>query len=231
MTTPRSRALAVLALAGSLFLGACGGDDEDAGPPPEEVLAAAKTNLDETPGVHLVLSTDKLPPQVSGILRAEGVGTHAPAFEGTLKVVASGITADADVVAVDDLVYAKLPFTTDFTEIDPADYAAPDPADLMSPEGGLSSLLTSAENVEEGEDIRAGELVVTEYTGTVPGNVVAGIIPTASADGGFDARFTVTEENVLNEAVLSGPFYPGAADVTYTIEFDEYGIEKEITAP
>jgi lipoprotein LprG len=231
MTTSRSRVLAALALAAGLTLGGCGGQDDTAEQPPEEVLAAAKENLDETSGVHIVLSTEKLPPGVSGILQADGIGTHAPAFEGTLKVVASGITADAEVVAVGDAVYAKLPFTTDFTKIDPADYGAPDPADLMSPEGGLSSLLTAVEDVQAGKDIRAGELVVTEYTGTVPGDVVAGIIPTASADSDFDARFTVTEENVLNEAVLTGPFYPGAEDVTYTIEFDQYGTEQEITAP
>ena len=39
--------------------------------------------------------------------------------------------ADASVVAVDGVVYAKLPFTTKYTDIKPADYGAPDPADLM----------------------------------------------------------------------------------------------------
>lgn len=232
MTTSRSGVLIALVLAAAFVLSSCSDDaQQEESTSPEEVLAAAKTTLDETSGVHVVLSTDKLPPKISGILHADGIGTHAPAFQGTLKVVAGGITADAEVVAVDGVVYAKLPFTTDFAKIDPADYGAPDPADLMGAEGGLSSLLTSMEDVKEGKPVRDGELVLTEYTGTVPGDVVAGIIPTASADSDFDARFTVTGEAVLNEAVLTGPFYPKADDVTYTIKFDRYDTSKEITAP
>lgn len=223
--------MVVLTVAATFVLGACGGSDKQDEQTPEEVLAAAKAVLDETSGVHIVLSTDELPPGTSGILNAVGIGTHAPAFEGTLKVASSGITADAEVVAVDNVVYAKLPFTTDFTEIDPADYGAPDPAALMGTEGGLSSLLTAVEGVEEGEPVRDGELVLTEYAGTVPGDVVASIIPTASADSDFDATFTVTESDELNEAVLTGPFYPGGDDVTYTIRFDQYDTSKNITAP
>jgi lipoprotein LprG len=233
MTTSRRGALVALVIAAGVSLSGCsGGAEETAEESPEEVLQAAKATLDETSGVHVVLSTDSLPDGIAGILSADGIGTHAPAFEGTLKVVASGISADAEVVAVDDVVWAKLPFTTKFEDIDPADYGAPDPADLMATEGGLSSLLTSVEDVTEGAQERDGELLVTEYTGTVPGDVVAGIIPTASADSDFDARFTVTDENVLNEAVLTGPFYPEASeDVTYTIKFDRYGTSKDITAP
>ena len=71
------------------------------------------------PGVRIVLSTPALPPGVSGLLAADGVGTHAPAFSGAIKVSASGVTADAGVVAVDGTVYAKLPFTSKFTPIKP----------------------------------------------------------------------------------------------------------------
>ncbi|HET6626075.1 MAG TPA: LppX_LprAFG lipoprotein [Nocardioidaceae bacterium] len=231
MTTRRSRLLVGLALSAGLVLSGCSNESQKSEQNPDEVLAAAKANLDETSGVHVALSTDKLPQGVSGILSAQGVGTHAPAFEGTLKVVASGISADAEVVAVDDMVYAKLPFTTKFAPIDPADYGAPDPADLMRTDGGLSSLLTSIEDVEAGKAVRDGDLVLTEYSGTVPGEAVARIIPTAAADSDFDATFTVTEDDVLNTAVLTGPFYPKGENVTYTIKFDEYGTENDITAP
>ncbi len=88
-------------------------------------------------------------------------------------MAASGITADADVVALDGEVYAKLPFTSKFVVIDPADYGAPDPADLMDPDGGLSSLLTAAQDVQAGKQVREGKVVLTSYTGTVPGKDVA----------------------------------------------------------
>ncbi|MGH3332920.1 MAG: LppX_LprAFG lipoprotein [Nocardioidaceae bacterium] len=232
LTRTRSRFLVLTAAAAAtVTLAACSGSGAEEDRSPEEVLTEAKTTLDETSGVHVVLSTEKLPPSVDGILKAEGVGTHAPAFQGDLTVAAGGITADAAVVAVDGTVYAKLPFTTNFTEIDPADYGAPDPAALMESEGGLSSLLTAAEDVKQGKAVRDQDQVLTTYTGTVPGDVVAGIIPSASAGSDFDARFTVSGDGVLDTAELTGPFYPKVDDVTYTIEFDQYDLSREITAP
>lgn len=225
------RALTGCAVALTLTLSACSGGAEEASANPEEVLAAAKAALDETSGVRVTLSTEKLPPTVDGILRAEGVGTHDPAFEGDLKVASGGITADVPVVAAQGKVFAKLPFTTKFVEVDPAAYAAPDPAGLMEPEGGLSSLLTAAEGVEEGEQVRSGEDVLSSFTGTVPGDVVASIIPSATPDTDFDATFTVDDEDHLREAVLTGAFYPQADEVTYTITFEQYDTSADITLP
>ena len=91
---PRNR-FASSVLAGAvavLSLTACGGSDGGGGSDatPEEVFAAAKTNLDETSGVNLTLDTQDLPDGVTGVETAEGVGTHAPAFDGTITVVLSG---------------------------------------------------------------------------------------------------------------------------------------------
>jgi lipoprotein LprG len=224
------RALSACALAAALSLSACANSSTNE-KSPEEVLAAAKTNLDETSGVHLDLSTKELPPNVDGILTATGVGTHDPAFKGDLKVAAGGITADVPVVAAQGKVFAKLPFTTKFVDIDPSAYAAPDPARLMDPDEGLSSLLTAAEDVKEGKQVRSGEDVLASYDATVPGNVVAGIIPSASEGTDFDARFTVDAKDHLREAVLTGPFYPKAEAVTYTITFDKYDTTADITVP
>jgi len=226
-----TRALTGCVLAAALLLSGCTSDARENSDSPEEVLAAAKATLDETSGVRVSLSTEKLPPTVDGILQAEGVGTHDPAFEGDLKVASGGVTADVPVIAAQGKVYAKLPFTTRFVEVDPAAYAAPDPAGLMEPEGGLSSLLTAAEDVEEGEQVRSGEDVLAGYKGTVPGDVVASVIPSASADHAFEATFTVDDEDRLREAVLTGPFYPEADDVTYTITFEEYDTSADITLP
>jgi lipoprotein LprG len=233
MTTARLALVAplvvalVVALAG---LAGCSGSDEPT-ESPQSTLAAAKKNLDATSGVRIGLSTAELPTGVSGLLEADGIGTHDPAFQGTIKVSASGVTADAEVVAVGGKVYAKLPFTSRFAPIDPADYGAPDPADLLDDEGGLSSLLTSATEVQAGEQVRDGKVVLSTYTAKVPGTAVASVIPSADAGSAFSAIFTVTDADRLDKAVLSGPFYPDADSVTYTITFDDYGTEKDITAP
>lgn len=231
-SSARTRLSLVVAALLALVLTACsGGGDTPEGETPEDVLAAAKAELDETSGVEIELSTPGLPSGVSGLTSATGVGTHAPAFEGDITVSMAGVNADVPVIAVGGKVYAILPFTRDYDEIDPSAYQAPDPAALMNTTNGLSDLLGRATGVEEGEQVRDGSAVLTSYTGTVPGSVVATIIPSAQEDAGFAAEFTIDDDGRLVEATMTGPFYPATEDVTYSVRFVEYDVEQEITAP
>ena len=231
-TAPRRTATAMLALVVPLAMFAgCSAGTGTGQANPKQTLAAAKKHLDATSGVRIGLSTGKLPSGVNGLLFADGVGTHDPAFDGTIKVSAGGITADAAVVAVTGKVFAKLPFTSKFVAIDPGDYGAPDPADLMNDQGGLSSLLTAATDVKPGDQVRQGKTVLSSYTATVPGKAVAAVIPSASSSADFAGTFTLTDADRLAKAVLRGPFYPKARDVTYTITLADYGTKKDITAP
>jgi lipoprotein LprG len=228
------RAALALATLPLLALVACSGDEPPVseGATPEEVMALAKQTLDETSGVRLDLRTDEVPAGVSGVSAATGVGTHAPAFDGTLTVVLAGQAFDVPVIAVDGTVWAQVPLTPGWQDVDPADYAAPDPLQLMSTDAGFSSLLTQTAGLEEGESVRGGENndeVLTEYTGTLPGTVVTNVIPSASGD--FDATYTISDGGELRTVSLTGVFYPDTDPITYTIGFDDYGIEPDITAP
>ena len=199
---------------------------------PEEALATAKQHLDDTSGVHLTLATDDLPDGVTGVEAAEGVGTHAPAFDGSITVVLSGQAFEVPVVAVGGSVYVQLPLTTGWQDIDPADYGAPDPAMLMSADRGFSSLLPATTDLEEGDSVRGGKdnsEVLTEYTGSVSDDVVKNVIPTASGD--FDATYTIADDGELRSARLTGVFYEGTDSMTYTVTFEDYGTEQDITAP
>jgi lipoprotein LprG len=223
-------ALGVLLLPG---LAACSGDDKvSEGRTPEQVMELAKKTLDETSGVSITLDSDGLPDGVTGLSSGEGVGTHAPAFEGSIGVIIAGAAVDVPVVAVDDTVYAKLPLTFGWQDIDPSDYGAPDPSQLMSTDSGFSSLLTETTDLAEGDSVRGGadnKEVLTEYTGTVPGDVVSNVIP--SAEGDFDATYSIAADGELRTAELTGVFYPDTDAMTYTIGFDDYGTEKDIVAP
>jgi lipoprotein LprG len=232
----RLPAVALAALLGLLgaSVTACSGDDEpvSSGKDPVEVMELAKTTIDETSGLSISLKTDNLPDGVTGIVAAEGVGTHAPAFEGKITVLLLGNSVEVPVTAVDGEVYVVLPLTSDYQPIDPSEYGAPDPAQLMSPDAGFSSLLPATTDLEEGDSVRGGEdnkEVLTEYTGTVPGTAVANVIP--SADGDFDVTYSITSEGELREAVITGVFYPDSDEMTYTLGFDDYGTEQDITAP
>jgi lipoprotein LprG len=219
-------------------LSACSDDSKDGGGGPKadpaDVLAAAKKTLDSTTGVHISMTTKDLPNGVTGITSAEGTGVHPSAFEGTFKLSVSGLPADAEVIAVGGTTYAKnsllLP---DWTPIDPADYGAPDPAKLMDADGGFSGLLSAAEKVKAGDSVRGGKdnkEILTEYTGTVSSDAVEALIP--DAEGDFSFSYTISDDDELREAVLKGAFYgEDHGEVTYTLILDDYGTEKEITAP
>ena len=191
----------------------------------------AKTTLDETSGVNISLKTTTCPRRDRG-QGATGIGIHPPAFDGSLTVVLSGTDFNVPVIAVDDKVYAQIPLTPGWSDVDPAEYGAPDPAQLMSPDAGFSALLPATEDLEEGESVRGGEdnkEVLTEFTGTVPDDAVRNILP--GAEGDFDATYTITADGELREAVLTGVFYPNTESMTYTIGFEDYGTEKKIAVP
>lgn len=248
---PRSRgqqlaAGALLGLLAATTLTACSGEpdetagqneaadaDEDGSVTPEEVMAYAKGLLDDTSGVRLSLATSDEPPEGDFLAAAEGTITTQPAFEGTVTGRVMGFTAsDIDVVSVDGKMQVDVP-VTGWTTFDPAEFCAPDPALLLDPDSGVSSVLTSAEGLEEGEAERGGadnEEVLTPYDGTVPGEAIKNILPCAEGDD-FEASFRIGGDGYLDSADVTGEFFPGVDDITYTIQVLEYDVEREITAP
>lgn len=230
MTAPSRPLLTALAVPLLLATAACSGSSDGPGDP-EEALAAAKEKLDDTPGITLALSTEELPDGIDGLMDATGVGTHAPAFEGEINLSVNGLELKVPIVAVDGLVFAKLPFTKSYAEIDPADYGAPDPAQLMDSTTGLSAWLTEASDVEKGEAVRDGEEVLTPYAGTLSGATVADSIPSADDGADFTVTFFVDDDGELRSVDASGPFYGEGGDVDYTIELTDYGTDQEITRP
>ena len=202
---------------------------------PRRSSPRAKTTLDETSGVKISLDDRRRARAASPASSPRPASAlHPSAFEGEFDLSVSGLPATAEVIAVDGTTYAKnsllLP---DWTEIDPADYGAPDPATLMEPDDGFSGLLAAITEVEEGDSVRGGEdnkEIFTEYTGTIPADAVEALIPTAEGD--FDA---VLHDQRRRRAARGradrGASTATPSALTYTLTLDDYGTEKEITAP
>jgi lipoprotein LprG len=217
--------LAVLVLASG-----CGGSSstED----PATALKTAQQKLENTSGVSLALSTDDLPDGVQGLKSADGTVTSAPAYDGTLGVVTSLGTFSVPVKAVGGKVYAQIPLTPGWSQLDPADYGAPDPSQLISSDKGVPSLLAATTDPKNGKDIRGGtdnKEVLSTYTGTVPASAVSSIIPGASGD--FTATYAVTSGGELRQVELTGVFYVGHPANSYTLVLTDYGTRQDITAP
>lgn len=212
-----------------LALSACKGNDSSADDQsPDERLAAAKTSLDDAEYIQFTMETDKLPADVEGLVSAEGTGTHAPAFTGQVDVQ-TAIAINAKLIAVDGKVYAELPIVG-WQDIDPADYGAPDPAALMDTDSGISSLLTSTEDATAGDSTRDGSDVLTTIDGTIPGEDVKALFPSAGTEP-FDVTYTLTDDNDLKAITVTGPFYGDAGDVAYDLDFDLDAEAVEIEAP
>ena len=173
-----------------------------------------------------------LPEGVSGIAEAAGTITDAPAFEGSITVVFAGQTAEVPVIAIDGDVYAELPFAPGYQKVNPKEYGAPDPAQLIGADG-FPGLLTLTESPEAGESVRGGadnSEVLTTYSGTVPGDAMDAVIPSSSGDS-FDVEWQITDDGELRTASMTGVFYPRTDPMTYTVEFADYGVAKDITVP
>jgi len=217
--------LAVLVLATACG-GSSGSDD------PATALKTAGQKLEDTSGVSLTLSTDDLPDGVQGLKSADGTVTSTPAYDGKLGVVTQLGTFSVPVKAVGGKVYAQIPLTPGWSELDPSDYGAPDPSQLISSDKGVPSLLAATTDPQNGQDIRGGtdnKEVLSTFTGTVPASAVSSIIPGASGD--FAATYAVTSDGELRQVELSGVFYAGHPANTYTLVLTDYGTSKDITAP
>lgn len=218
-----------------LALAVAGCSEDKADPPaqdPEQVIAQAKQLLDDTSGVEVTLSTDDLPGGVNGIASAEGTAVHPASFEGTLGVSLAGQPVEVEVISTGGKTWAVLPFTTSFQRIDPADYGAPDPGQLISPDSGVSALLAGTTGLAAGDTVRGGadnREVLTEYTGTAPASLVTSIVPQATGD--FAVTYAVNADGQLRTAEITGQFYPDVATNSYTVTFSEYDVDRQISAP
>lgn len=230
----RSAALLGVAVTLLLVLTACGGSEEEPtnGKSARAVLEQAKKQFDGAKSVHLVLETESTPePGNDAVLGAEGDLTQQPAFEGTVTVVLGGFNADVPVVAIGDEVVAKLPLTPAYVPIDPAEYSAPNPADFADPDAGISALLLELEGAEEAGQKRLGETVLTTYEGTLSGELVDPIIPSASKDGTYETAVGIDEDGRIITLSVTGDFFEHDGPVTYDLTFSDYDEDVEISAP
>ncbi len=224
----RVRTTAVLLLT-VLVAAACGGgSDESAG----DLLARAKTTLDDASSVHFVLSSAGAPAGGTSVVGGEGDIARPSSFSGTLSVQALGSSIDAQVISVDGTVYAQLPLTTGFSVVDPATLGFGDPGALIDPDDGISPLLTAVESPELGDESRVEGEVVQEVTGQLPGDLVESLLTTADPEQPVDAVFSIASDSgELRQVQLTGPFFTAGEDASYTIVLSDFGADVQITAP
>jgi lipoprotein LprG len=227
-------AAVAVVLAVALGASACTGEEKRAeakGQTPAELLASARTRLETSPSVSFTLESAGLPGKAVGISGARGTGRFTPpSFKGTLNATINGVTGAVDVIAVEQDVFMKF-FTPGYNPIDPADYGAPNPAQLFDTRAGITSLVDRTQGVEKAATVRDGADVLATVKGTLPGEAVADLLVAGDRAATFDVTYGITDRGgELRTVVLSGPFYQGASS-TYTLRLKRLDQPVEITRP
>ncbi|MFC5730549.1 MULTISPECIES: LppX_LprAFG lipoprotein [Nocardioides] len=209
-------------------------DDDDGEVSPQEVMEGAKRHLDETSGITVELSTGD-DPGVDFLSAATGtIVAEPPAFEGTVSGRVSGFEASSiNVVSTGGTLYVEAPVVGWTDDYQPAELCAPDPALLLDPDTGVGNVLTSSEDLEEGDTERGGQdnkVVLTTFTGTAPGDAIRELLPCAEDDS-YDVRYRVDSDGKLQSVDMTGAFFPDSEPVTYAIEVTGYDVTKDISAP
>ena len=221
------RRLAVVTTA-MLLLSACGGPSLDA----TSLLKTTKKVLDGSASFHFVLSSANVAGSGAELTGGSGDMERPASMSGMLQVSIFGLALSVPVVSVGGTFSVKLPTSSGFTAANPADYGFADPAKLIDPNTGLSSLLLKCQSPHVESDDRYNGESLHEIGCSLPGSAVAALLTSADASKDVSATFGIdTSNSQLRRVVLTGPFISTSSDTTYTLVLTNYGENVSVTPP
>jgi lipoprotein LprG len=210
---------------------ACGGSSSTPKGNPQVLLQQAKTTLDAATSVHFKLSSSNVGSGGTNLTGGEGDLERPDSMQGTFTVSISGFSADVKVVTKGGVFMAKLPFTSSYKVTNPSSFGLTNPAQLMQPNNGLTSLLVKAQNPQFGKQIRIqGELLDT-ITFTVPGSSIP-VLPDANPSEPVQAVAAINPDNhQLRQISLTGPFTSSSSNSSFVLTLTNYNEPVNITLP
>lgn len=216
-------------VAAAVALAGCGASTPTAAP--ATLLQQAKATVDAARSIHYELSSSG-GTSASGLVIVGGSGDAARPDElrGSFRVTDSGIPVTVAILAAGGRFYAQLPFQTGFTPTDPSQYGIGQPAQLLDPAHGLSSLLTAMTGLHQLGEARVGGEVVDRVSGSLPGRTLT-VLPDVAPDQPVTATAAIVpSSHQLRQIVLTGPF-SSPTPSTYTVTLTRYDEPVTITAP
>ena len=163
------RRLAVVTTATLLTVSACGGSN---GPSIDatSLLKTTKKVLDNTSSFHFVLTSANLTGSGAELRGGHGDMKRPDSMSGVLEVSIFGLTLSVPAVSVGGRFSVKLPTGSGFSSANPADYGFADPAKLIDPNSGLSSLLLQCRSPQVESDDRYNGAALHEIGCSLPGS-------------------------------------------------------------
>ena len=184
------RRLAVITTA-SLLLGACGSPSINAA----SLLKTTKRVLDSTSSFHFMLTSANVTGSGAQLTGGSGDMKRPASMSGTLQVSLFGFAVSVPVVSVGGMFSVKLPTGPGFTSANPADYGFADPAKLIDPNTGLSSLLLDCQSPQVESDDRYNGEALHEIGCSLPGHAVAALLTSADPSKSVAATFGIDTGN------------------------------------
>lgn len=216
----------------ALLLCACGPSISGPSFDPTSLLKTTKSVLDSTSSFHFVLTSADVTGSGSELTGGSGDMKRPDSMSGTLQVSIFGLALNVPVVSVGGTFSVKLPTGLGFSTANPADYGFADPAQLIDPNHGLSSLLLKCQSPQVESDDRYHGEALHEIGCSLPGTAVAALLTSADTSKSVAATFGIdTSNHQLRRVELTGPFIIKSSDATYTVVLTNYGENVSVTPP
>lgn len=195
------------------------------------LLQKAKTTADAASSVHFILTSTNVSLDSTNITGGNGDMARPSSLRGTFSVALSGFTANVKVVSVGDVFEAELPFTNHYEKTNPSNFGLTNPAELLDPSKGLTSLLALAQNPQSGAPERVGGELLDTVTYTVPGNDIP-VLPDANPSKPVDLTVFINPSNYeLRSVKLVGPLTSATSNSTFLLTLSNYNEHVAITLP
>ena len=195
------------------------------------LLQKAKATVDAASSVHFKLTSSHVSLSSTNLTGGEGDIVRPDSLQGSFSVAINGFTASVKVVSVNGVFEAQLPFSTHYQRTNPSSFGLTDPAQLLSPDKGLTSLLTLASNPRLGPSERVNGELLDTVTYTVPGKSVP-VLPDANPSSPVTLTASINpSSDQLRTVTLKGPFTTSKYDSTFVVTLTNYDEHVTITLP
>lgn len=221
-------AFVVALMAAAVLLGGCGGSSSTASP--ATLLRQAKATIDGTSAIHFTLATSGDRSASLALISGDGDLGRPDALRGTFQVQVAGVPASVKVAAAGNTFLAQLPFSSSFQPTDPSSFGLANPAKLISPDGGLSSILTDVQSPRSDGQTRVNGEVLQQVSGPVPGTALSAL-PDSDPSRPVQVQARINPSNhQLRQISLTGPIGT-SGQATYTVTLTAYGEHVDLALP
>lgn len=196
------------------------------------VLNEGKATIDNTQAFHFTLTTAGVPQgSATTIVGGEGDLARPDKLVGSFTVSVGGLQAAVKVAAGNGKFYAQLPFQTTYTPTDPSSFGVANPAQLISPNGGLSSILSDTTQTVSGGQTRLNGEVLDIVSGSVPGTAIT-VLPDKDPSRPVMVKALINPSNhQVRQVVLTGPIETTSPSASFTVTLANYGEHVALVIP